>query len=782
MQRREFLRNTALTIGTLPMLSKINFAAGAKAVNLVRNGKATAIIAVGANSDDNEKLAVADLVEYVEKMSGVKLETATVDAGGVAAFITKTKAQDTVPIFLGSNVLPLLQKEMGEHAKTRGAFALKVSSDSIMIAGNQEGTYYGVMELLEQQGVRWFMPGDLGTVIPSQKTIEVNEQTTVQAPSFPSRWFQMPNRDWQKRLRCGGDVFGGGHGIPAPPYKLNKKTGKYEPAENAEYYSLVKGQRVARQHCVSNPRLIEYVANNIKERRREGKGPVIPLGPNDGGGFCECDNCRALDAGDYDAFSGEPAVTDRYIWFFNRVLEKVLPEFPDTKTAFYIYHTYMRPPLREKPHPHIQGALAPIGLDRVHGFSNPIAPEKSYAKWLYQEWGKLLPDLYDRGYWSNLADPGFTFIIINRLRDEIPASHPLGLKGFRVETFANYGPQFPSMYIAGKLMWNHKADVDALLRDLYEKYFGPAAKPMGQYITMMDHALRDGDYNTGSAWNIPDFYPEDLRARAKVLLKNAAKRVSGKGAYEDRVRMIAQTFEMTDHFCELMAARARLDFSAEKQSLEKMDAVAQTLMDYKPVPMLLNGRHSMYINYMRRFFRPATEQGYARVSGGNELVAAAPDEWDFHLDPQKVGDDIGLWRENITGGNWQKIKTSSDSWSDQGLRYYKGMAWYRTTLNVPEKFAGQRIFLWCGGVDETAKVWINGNVIGISPGASFYPFEMDATSAVKPGTNVVTFCISNEVVNELGTGGIVAPVILYAPAKGKDAVLENMRELKPTFP
>src|SRR5690606_12189516 len=102
----------------------------------------------------------------------------------------------------------------------------------------------------------------------------------------------------------------------------------------------------------------------------------------------------------------------------------------------------------------------------------------------------------------------------------------------------------------------------------------------------------------------------------------------------------------------------------------KMDAVAQTLMDYKPVPMLLNGRHSMYINYMRRFFRPATEQGYARVSGGNELVAAAPDEWDFYLDPQKVGEDIGLWRENITGGNWQKIKTSSASWSDQGLRYY----------------------------------------------------------------------------------------------------------------
>ena len=53
---------------------------------------------------------------------------------------------------------------------------------------------------------------------------------------------------------------------------------------------------------------------------------------------------------------------------------------------------------------------------------------------------------------------------------------------------------------------------------------------------------------------------------------------------------------------------------------------------------------------------------------------------------------------------------------------------------------------------------------------------------MKPGRNVITFCVSNQVVNEIGTGGIVAPVMLYAPAKGKDAVLQNTRDLKPTFP
>ena len=199
-------------------------------------------------------------------------------------------------------------------------------------------------------------------------------------------------------------------------------------------FSLVKGVRTTRQHCVSNPKLVEFAINHVKQARKAGKGPVIGMGPNDGAGFCECERCRALDGGDFDPFSNELSVTDRYIWFFNQVLKGVEGEFPDTKLAFYIYHSYMRPPKRWKPDVRIMGALAPIALDRVHGFSNPIAPEKSYARWLYQEWGKLLPELYDRGYWSNLADPGFPFIIIHRLRDEIPACHELGVKGWRVET------------------------------------------------------------------------------------------------------------------------------------------------------------------------------------------------------------------------------------------------------------------------------------------------------------------------------------------------------------
>jgi hypothetical protein len=59
---------------------------------------------------------------------------------------------------------------------------------------------------------------------------------------------------------------------------------------------------------------------------------------------------------------------------------------------------------------------------------------------------------------------------------------------------------------------------------------------------------------------------------------------------------------------------------------------------------------------------------------------------------------------------------------------------------------------------------------------------MDATKAIKSGKNVITMCVANKTVDELGTGGIVAPVFFYAPKDGANAKLENIRDLKPTFP
>ena len=171
-------------------------------------------------------------------------------------------------------------------------------------------------------------------------------------------------------------------------------------------------------------------------------------------------------------------------------------------------------------------------------------------------------------------------------------------------------------------------------------------------------------------------------------------------------------------------------------------------------------------SYLDRFWSPAVEQAHERTTERGELVAPLPEVWDFLIDPTGVGESLGWFREAEIGGNWQPMHTSTASWSEQGLHYYKGAAWYRTEVEVPAAWDRRRIYIFFGSVDEQARVWVNGRLLGDSPGRSFQPFEFEATGVLRPGAvNTVAVRILNEELNEIGTGGITAPVMLWSPGE-----------------
>jgi len=762
------MNSTIVSISILSLVLFLTFPGFAvERVTLVENGAPKAVLVLPPGAAESEALAAKEIADYLQQISGTKLETVT--AADVAA--GRAQAKDAIPVFIGRAFLVGNQQAALKEQSIDGKLLLDIMPDAINVAGVGEGTLFAAYELLERLGVRWFMPGRLGTVVPGMKTVALDVGRTVQTPSFPARHFQMGYPEWQRRLRCGGPQFPGAHGLPVPPSLF---------ATHPEYFALINGKRYPGQICVSNPEVVNIVTEAVRDYFRKNPNErVIGLGPNDGAGFCQCENCRALGGDDYDPFSSEPSTTDRYVWIFNQVLNNIKDEFPDKKIGFYIYHTYMRPPVKQKPDPRITGALAPITLCRVHGPNNPLCPEAGYYMWLAQEWGKLIPELWDRGYWSNLACPGLPFILVHRLREEIPNWRKAGVTGWRVETFHHWGTELPSMYIAGKLMWNADADVDGLLDDFAATFYGPAQKPMRKYITLMDAALRDADFHTGCSWDMPHFYPPAVRKEARALLVEA-KKLAGKGSiYTERVQLMTETLDYLDAFIAMLDARTKGDLAGAKAALDRANACIKTLSAYDP-PMVDTRLVGIY---MKAFYGASTDSGAARVTGGNTPLAIFPDEWEFQTDPTRVGEDLGFWKSSLKGGSWQKSNTCSLSWSDQGLRYYKGLAWYRQTVKLPASSRGKRVFLWCGGVDEKAKVWVNGKLIGISHGGAFAPFEFDATDAVvSGGDNTVVMCVANISLDELGTGGIVAPVMFYAPAAGKDAKLEYLPEKTPAFP
>lgn len=744
--------------------------AGAGEVVLVAEGNPGAILLLPETAHADEELAAKEIQEHVEKMSGAKLPIVHQAADGSFAPALSRGERETALVRIGASLTPDAEKAIRDFAgrtappadPSPSSLLLRVRPSGVALAGlSPEGTLFAAYELLEQLGCRWFMPGEIGTVIPERRTVSLREQETIQIPSFPHRHLQAvaPRLPWYRRMRLGGMVFPSCHGLPI------QADFKKQP----ELYALVGGKRHPSQWCVSNPEVLRRTIEAVKNYFRQNPtSPWIGMGPNDGSGFCECPNCRALDAGDWDPFSNEMSVTDRYIHFFNAVLAEVHKEFPGKKIAFYCYHVYMRPPLREKPDPCITLAFAPITLCRVHGMNNPICPDRSYYRGIMTAWGKLLPEIFERGYYFNLACPGFPFSKVHCVRDEIPFAKKAGITGWRVECMPAWGVDTPTLYVVTKLYWDADRDVDALLDDFYGSFFGPAAKPMKSYFERMDAALKNADHHTGCSFCVPHFYPPDVRKASLKDLKRAEK-LAGNTVYGKRVAMFRLVFDALEAFDEMIARRNAFDFVMAKAALDRLRKIQEAAVAHDPP--LLNPRAAP--SYTQRFWAQAVERGFEHTTGGNELVAALPDRWRFIIDPRRVGEDLGYWRTELSGGNWQTILTSSASWSDQGLHYYKGDAWYRTTVEIPAKFKGRKIMLWFGGVDESAKVWVNGKLVKVlagdklldeTPHWPFIPFDCDATEAVLPGEkNAVAVRVTNVVLDEIGTGGITAPVMFWSP-------------------
>jgi hypothetical protein len=738
-----------------------------QAAVLVEAGQARAALVLAVPAADDEKLAAQALQTYIKRMSGVQLPI--VNAG-----------EDLWPVLIGAAALRSLDEQTRQSGADPASFTLAVSDEGIALRGlSPEGTLFAAYELLEQLGVRWFMPGELGTVVPHAPTVRLANRVTVQSPSFPGRWHNggVYFKEWGRHVRMGGPYFPSSHGIALG------KDATFD--KHPEYYSLISGRRERHQLCVSNPEVVRLATEQVRAYfRAHPEQPWLGLGANDGSGFCECDPCRALDGGDYDPFSAEPSMTDRYVWFFNQILQGLGPDFADKKICFYAYHTYMRPPVKTRPDPRIVPALAAIALCRLHGPLNPVCPEKNYWLWLAKAWKQLVPEVYDRGYWFNLADPGFPFSTVSRLQIEIPAGRELGLAGWRVETANHWGSETPSLYLAAKLMWDSRASGPRLLDDFAERFFGPAALPMGQYLDLMDKALAQADYHTGCSWDLPHIYPASLRLQAEKLLNEAARQATapqpgmGESApdgslrtpYSQRVRVFRQTFETLQAFIRMMEAERALDFAPAYRQLKRLQELQAALIAYDP-PMI-NPR--LGPAYVQRFFAPAVMQGYGRTRGGQRMVAGLQDEWEFLLAPQGLDDILAVMLGSTgPGGNWQRLKTSSRSWSDQGLRYYKGAVLYRQAVTIPAAALGQRLRLWFAGVDERATVWVNGRLVGGNSGAAFVPFECDITGAAQAGTNTVLVRVVNVRVDELGTGGLTGPVMVYAAAEGDTAAEAN---------
>jgi len=109
--------------------------------------------------------------------------------------------------------------------------------------------------------------------------------------------------------------------------------------------------------------------------------------------------------------------------------------------------------------------------------------------------------------------------------------------------------------------------------------------------------------------------------------------------------------------------------------------------------------------------------------------------WKFARGPQGNG-----WQVKFDDSKWQKVSIPHD-WAisgpfipdgdgNTGKLPWKGEGWYRNSLNIPQKFKGQTIYLLFDGILSCPEIYINGKMAG-KWDYGYNSFYLDITSLVQ---------------------------------------------------
>ena len=458
-----------------------------------------------------------DLAAYLERISGA-----------VVPVVNGPPADDaaTLPILVGS----LADDRFGPASATtefRQGFRMVVSSHGIGLQGEtDEATSYAIYELLDELGCRWYMPGDLGEVVPRHETIALAERDVTLAPRTAARNVWYADDAYRRRNRLGGFPYTAGHALEG---YVSKEQLEQHPDWNAEFAGKRALHRcdVGYRLCWANAEVSDAVADTIIANLDKNPAtPCVSISPGDGVDFCECAKCQALDAGDWDPSLNCVSITDRYIHFCNRIAERVVARHPRVKLGFLAYVQFTRPPKREKLHPALIPQLAPITYCRAHTVNDANCASRQSLRAILEGWGKVSQNIAMYEYAYHLAEVSAPFPMIAHNVEELPLQYASGVTMWTPETLPSFETGLPGLYLGVRMAVKADAQPAAILEEFYANFYGAAAGAMRDYWEAVDAAWTGVPEHAGSCFGyMRRFTPErlaDLRRRMDHALAACA--------------------------------------------------------------------------------------------------------------------------------------------------------------------------------------------------------------------------------------------------------------------
>ena len=769
---------------------------------LVRDGKAASFIVIAEKASENAVFAAKELQQYVEKITGAKLPIYTdaqkhmIDGGEI--LVGRSELTDR----LGKPAIPT-----GVTANLREeGYVVYADIETMVLAGNDTYPYYGtryaVDDLLGRLGVRWFLPGDYGEVVPKAATLSVPVMSVTEHPDFPVRSFWTHSEGnmaaerelWMIRNRMNPrspDWFG----VPSDG-SLVGYLPKDQVKTHPEWFALQPdGTRNANMPCMSDemrrvdpkfagqPRIQDEILKKVGEDVKLGLRRS-PMAPDDGMPTCDCDLCRANSIRYIDGYCADRAGSGpapEYLtgqeWFFfvNSLLEKTHAQFPGHLIATNGYANRVVPP--EAPagfnrHHNLTVMFADILGCTIHRYDDPncwqVRQQYDYIK----QWCKLCDKVWIYNYnYTMLVTKHTMTPMTRRVRRNIPLLKDAGVIGFLDQEEADMSMLGIPTYVARlPLEWNVRTDVDAVLNDYYAKWFGPAASPMRHYYEMLEAAFDAAPYHGHEDVILPMIYSPQVMARLAQDIA-AAEQAAQTEAEKLHVRAERLIFEDIQCYVAEQQAKQELRFADAAKLMQRMREIKKALHDITPY-----FAYTPYPVYDEQW-EVERMQSLAKLTDGTTgtLFARLPDDARFRTDKHDMGRSERWMEPGYLDGGWQLCR--SIGWQNQGLKdedglsmmskdghNYAGLAWYRYTVNLPAA-EGRKIHLRCPSVVNQAWVWVNDQYAGRSSynQAWFRPpeYDVDVTPFLKAGQNVLTFrVLCTE--TYFGANGLYEQPFLYA--------------------
>ena len=226
------------------------------------------------------------------------------------------------------------------------------------------------------------------------------------------------------------------------------------------------------QPCYSNPDVAHLAASNILVHLRANPAKsALTLAVNDCGGYCECEECRAMDANaEKSIFSNDPENrSSSYYTFANRVIGEVEKEFPGIRYGALAYTGTVMPP----PFPVNRKIVPMITMDTILASMDPETAARQDD--IIRRWGEKVDEI---GIWEyNWGRPFY----VPRVDFAASAARLkfLYANGGRAYFSENNGDMLdgPKTYLVSRLIEDIERDPEAVLDEWYTRFAGAAAAP-----------------------------------------------------------------------------------------------------------------------------------------------------------------------------------------------------------------------------------------------------------------------------------------------------------------